>query len=55
MLKRPDILQQAKKSYEERLPVFIDQIAMISNTELDDAFFTIWGYSKGVIRIQPET
>ena len=38
MLKRPDLLQQAKKSYEERLPVFIDQITMVSsNTELDDA------------------
>ena len=38
LLKRPDLLQQAKKSYEERPPVFIDQIAMVSsNTELDDA------------------
>ena len=37
MLKRPDLLQQAKKSYEEKLPVFISQIDMVSsNTELDD-------------------
>ena len=38
LLKCPDLLQQAKKTNEERLPVFIDQIAMVSlNTELDDA------------------
>ena len=38
MLKRPDLLQQAKTSYEERLPIFISQIAMVSsNTEVDDA------------------
>ena len=52
ILKRPDLLQQTKKSYEERLPVFIDQIAMVSsNTEL--GLFAIWGYSKAAIRIQP--
>ena len=34
----PDLLQQAKKSYEGKLPVFRSQIAMASsNTELDDA------------------
>ena len=38
ILKRPDLLQQAKKLYEERLTVFIDKIAMVSsNTDLDDA------------------
>ena len=43
MLKNPDILQQAKESYEERPPVFIDQIAMVSsNTELDEACLRFW-------------
>ena len=38
MMKGPDLLQQAKTSYEEKLPVLIDQIAVVSsNTELDDA------------------
>ena len=38
LMKRPDLLQQAKKSYEERLPFLVDQIAMVSpKSELDDA------------------
>ena len=49
LLKRPDLLQQAKKSYEQRLPVFIDQIAMVSsNTELNDPCLRF-----GVIQRQP--
>ena len=37
-LKNPDILQQAKHSYEEKLPAFIDEITTVpSNPELHDA------------------
>ena len=38
MLKNPHLLQQAKKSYEEKLPALIEDIKMVSsNSELDDA------------------
>ena len=38
MMKLLHLLQQAKNTYEEKLPVFIDHIAMFSsNTELEDA------------------
>ena len=38
IFKNPDILQQAKESYEEKLPAFIQEISTVSpNLELDDA------------------
>ena len=40
MLKTPDTLQQAKRSYEEKLLAFIHEITTVSsNRELDDAYF----------------
>ena len=38
MLKTPDTLQQAKRSYEENLPAFLHEITTVSsNRELDEA------------------